>query len=276
MREKLTLRNNLQGWIWEARDTTLVGGLQRPAHTHQELELNLVISGQGRYLINGTRYDLAPGTLVWLFPGQPHVLAHYTADFAMTIAVFRPTLVTRLCRSGTASCLKKNRPGQVLIRSLDNQATQDLKTLCESIVKAAVDPAWFNAGIGFLLRQSWALFEATQSEPHCKLMHPAVTRAAGLLAGTTEARSLPTLSRQCGLSYSRLCRVFTEQMGMSLLEYRDRHRLDHYRRLYGDGQRRTMLDCAMEAGFGSYAQFHRVFKKLMATCPRDYRRRPSS
>jgi AraC-like DNA-binding protein len=31
-----------------------------------------------------------------------------------------------------------------------------------------------------------------------------------------------------------------------------------------------LLDAALEAGFGSYAQFHRVYRKLVGTAPRDY------
>jgi AraC-like DNA-binding protein len=31
-------------------------------------------------------------------------------------------------------------------------------------------------------------------------------------------------------------------------------------RLYGNGRRTTALTAAREAGFGSYAQFHRVFR----------------
>jgi AraC-like DNA-binding protein len=31
-----------------------------------------------------------------------------------------------------------------------------------------------------------------------------------------------------------------------------------------------LLDAALEAGFGSYAQFHRVYRKLVGKAPRDY------
>jgi AraC-like DNA-binding protein len=34
-----------------------------------------------------------------------------------------------------------------------------------------------------------------------------------------------------------------------------------------------MLDAALEAGFGSYPQFHRVFKRVIGCSPGSYRRR---
>jgi AraC-like DNA-binding protein len=33
-----------------------------------------------------------------------------------------------------------------------------------------------------------------------------------------------------------------------------------------------MLDAALEAGFGSYPQFHRIFKRVMGRSPGKYRR----
>lgn len=32
----------------------------------------------------------------------------------------------------------------------------------------------------------------------------------------------------------------------------------------------TLLEAALEAGFGSYAQFHRVFRAQVHASPRDY------
>jgi AraC-like DNA-binding protein len=54
---------------------------------------------------------------------------------------------------------------------------------------------------------------------------------------------------------------------------RNRVRLDRFIAMYGRGRRRTMLDSALAAGFGSYAQFHRAFRRHMACSPAQYRRR---
>jgi transcriptional regulator GlxA family with amidase domain len=39
------------------------------------------------------------------------------------------------------------------------------------------------------------------------------------------------------------------------------------------GQRMTMITAALEAGFGSYPQFYRVFTRLTGQSPNTYRRR---
>jgi AraC-like DNA-binding protein len=98
--------------------------------------------------------------------------------------------------------------------------------------------------------------------------HPMVRRTARLL---DENPSLggKELASTLDISLSRLARVFKAQMGMSLVEYRNRVRLERFQGLL-DAGRDNLLDAALAAGFGSYAQFHRVFRALHGSPPRTY------
>jgi AraC-like DNA-binding protein len=80
------------------------------------------------------------------------------------------------------------------------------------------------------------------------------------------------IAAKLGLSLSRLARVFKAEMGMSLVEYRNRLRLDRFAVLLDRG-RTNLLEAALAAGFGSYAQFHRVFRALRHMTPREYQQR---
>ena len=80
------------------------------------------------------------------------------------------------------------------------------------------------------------------------------------------------IAGELGISVSRLARVFKRDMGMSLVEYRNRLRLDRFWVLV-DGGRPSLLEAALAAGFGSYAQFHRVFRAQRHLTPREYLRR---
>ena len=66
--------------------------------------------------------------------------------------------------------------------------------------------------------------------------------------------------------------LFKQQAGISLTAFRQRKCLERFLRLYGRGARYTLLQAALEAGFGSYAQFHRVFGSVMRLSPAAYRR----
>lgn len=49
-------------------------------HRHVELELNLVVGGEIRYVVDDKSYHFPSGTLLRLFPGQVHQLVDRTPD----------------------------------------------------------------------------------------------------------------------------------------------------------------------------------------------------
>jgi transcriptional regulator GlxA family with amidase domain len=83
------------------------------------------------------------------------------------------------------------------------------------------------------------------------------------------------LGSELDLSGSRVARVFKSEMGMSLVEYRNRLRLGRFSSML-DRSGGNLLEAALAAGFGSYAQFHRVFSAVEGTTPRNYLRSRSS
>lgn len=78
------------------------------------------------------------------------------------------------------------------------------------------------------------------------------------------------LARELGVSPGHLARSFKREMGVSLVDYRNRLRIDRFfESIHRTGSTGNLLDAALEAGFGSYAQFHRVYRKFLGTTPRD-------
>ena len=98
--------------------------------------------------------------------------------------------------------------------------------------------------------------------------HPAVTKAARILSDDPTL-SASDLAANLLVSPSRFARVFKGEMGVSLVRYRNQLRLERFVKIM-DGGGSSMLEAALEAGFGSYAQFHRVFQALRGTTPRAY------
>ena len=77
------------------------------------------------------------------------------------------------------------------------------------------------------------------------------------------------LAARLEVPVGRLGRVFKSAMGISLVHYRNRLRLKRFSELL-DGGHRNISKAAQEAGFGSYAQFHRVFRSVRQVAPREY------
>jgi AraC-like DNA-binding protein len=77
------------------------------------------------------------------------------------------------------------------------------------------------------------------------------------------------LARRLGTSSSRLGKAFKSEMGFSVRDYRNRLRLETFLGLVDRGGA-NLMQAALDAGFGSYAQFHRVFRSLLGSTPREY------
>jgi len=79
------------------------------------------------------------------------------------------------------------------------------------------------------------------------------------------------IARALNISESRLGRVFKAIKGVSLVDYRNRLRLERFVALLDRGGT-NLLEAALEAGFGSYSNFHRVFRARLRATPREYLR----
>jgi AraC-like DNA-binding protein len=74
------------------------------------------------------------------------------------------------------------------------------------------------------------------------------------------------LAREFGVSGAFLAREFKREMGVSLVEYRNRARLDRFQQLMQEHPAGLPLKhAARQAGFGSYAQFNRVHRSMFGT-----------
>jgi AraC-like DNA-binding protein len=59
-------------------------------------------------------------------------------------------------------------------------------------------------------------------------------------------------------------------MGLSIVQFRNHFRVQHFIRHFGHGEATTMLGAALESGFGSYAQFHRAFHQVTGYAPSEH------
>jgi AraC-like DNA-binding protein len=262
MRARLDLPPECDGRIWHYRN---LGDVHK-RHHHAELELNLVTRGHCIYLLGNRRYQIRRGDLLWLFPAQEHLLFEQTTDFEMWIGVFKRRLIKRSATDPRTRPLLRLEPSADFCRRLSEKDVGQAEVLFNEIADFSDQPSLLNAGLSYSLLYAWRCFEGA-ADVAVRDVHPAVERAARLLRDNPDSPSLDGLARQAGLSPTRLSRLFKEQTGTPLVEFRNRQRAQRFMEIYGTGQRKTMLDAALEAGFGSYPQFHRVFKRMMGYSP---------
>jgi AraC-like DNA-binding protein len=232
-------------------------------HCHAELEVNLVVAGTATYLLGGKRrYELSPGTLTWLFPAQEHVLVNRSADHELWWAVFTPSLVARIAGAPHTRPLLEMDPAGSFSRRLGAHHTRRLQALFDEVHHAEIrDDALANAGLAYLLTLAWRTFLDSDEVVDTTHVHPAISRVVELLRTEPSTGALASLARIVGLSPTHLSRLFKAQTGVSLSHYRNQQRLHRFMLAYSNGNHITAMAAALAAGFGSYAQFYRVFRQ---------------
>ena len=260
-RETLPLRHGADGEIWLHE----ASAYRHPRHRHAELELNLALAGRAAYLVGDRIVDLPRNGLLWLFPGDDHVIAHQSPDFRMWIVVFRAPLVRRWLPAGSA--LRARRAAFDPCRAIEGAAARDVAATCASL-HAIEDLALLNAGLGYLLLAAWRAFSAAPVTGRRGPIDPHVAQTA-LLIRADPTQTGAGLAAAVGLSRAHLSRRFNLQMGTSLRDFRSRARVDRFLELM-DREGGTLLAAALAAGFGSYGQFYRTFRATTGQTPRQY------
>lgn len=266
MREVLRLPPGRNGWVRLAEPH----GRLHHWHHHEEPEFNLVLRGSARYLLADRRYDLGRHGLVWLFPRQEHLLVDMSPDFACWIGVMRPADLRQVIGSDSryAGLLDPDPPGG-FCRRLEASGAAFLDRLCHDLSEADSGAAIrFNAGLRYLLLAAWDRFSSAGALDSTAL-HPGLEQAVALLARQPSADISAVVSAS-GLSRWHLSRLFRSELGTTLTAWRSRVRVERALALHRQRPRAGWLELGLEAGFGSYAQFHRAFTSVTGVGPRRW------
>ena len=254
------------GWV----DVNRANSRTFAEHSHRELELNLVRSGSCIYVVDGKRIDLKISTMIWFYPAQRHILLERSPDFEMFIAVFDEPLLREFCGGIREHALLQERPSGPSYKCLGKQTAKTLDGNLSKLLGQQQSLA-FRFRLGAVLYEAWEAFEMANLEPDSKHFHPAIEKTLHLLNGEGSDWSLNELAKAVHLSPTWLSRHFKKLTGMALVDYRNRLRLEKFQCLYERKAPTTLLAMALEAGFGSYAQFHRVHLAMTGRSPREPR-----
>lgn len=261
--EKLRLEPRHDGGLWLRHGG---GGVY---HRHAELELNLCVAGHAHYLVGEHRFHLSRHSLLWLFAAQNHLLLDASPDFVMWIVVWKPRLIEAVCRQSASRELTQKAPDPTWFARLAPGVAASLELLYQNLSEAPTGDH-LNAGLGYALMESHAAYRRAGEAVVGRAVHPCVESAARILQG--ETLDLPALAHRVGLSPHRLSRLFRAQIGATVTEFRTKMALERFVQLY-DGQSLSLTQCAAEAGFGSYAGFHRAFVTHYGYAPARHRER---
>ena len=242
----------------------------RDWHSHPSPEVNLVLRGSGQVLLENRRYPLLPGHLVWLWPGQRHVPSLWSADMLLWVVEWHSPRPARLLASRSKDSPPPGDASLPYCRRLSAPALRRIDGLLSALASCS-RPDAFNRGLDFALLALWDEFLAAERVADCAPFHPKLQAVLSLLADPDRRISQTRLAKAVHMSPGKLGDLFKAQTGLSLPAYRNQIRLqEFFRRIHARPEIR-LLQHALDSGFGSYAQFYRVFTQALGATPRQWR-----
>jgi len=230
---------------------------------------------------------------LWFLPYQDHQLIARSGDAQYHVAVFKPGMVQSTCQREPYSKIHEREfaKDHILNTSLSTESFDLLERSMSALIVDGLDsntlnreagfglnsdfkfshkdPDWLNAGLRHLLLLAWRCQMGREVSQKEVQLHPAVSKAIHWIQHAEDSLTLNDLSRRCGLSAPYLSKLFHQQIGVSISDYRNAVRLRRFNDTYRTSGGKTMMEAVFDAGFGSYAQFFRVFTQAYHKSPRQ-------
>lgn len=224
---------------------------RRPAHFHDQPEINLVVRGSATFVVGRRRVSMTAGSLFWYPPGLDHFLEFASEDFELYVVGYERELLEAFEREHGV-VLGFARPLQQLDGPTLRECVAALSGASEATDHVAVEQT--------LLEVVASLARASSVE-----RPPLGCRAAELLADDpTLGRD--ELTRRLASNRGDVSRAFRRDQGLSLTEYKNRLCASKLLALLDRGHVNLTL-AAFEAGFGSYSRCHQVVRGFFDMAP---------
>lgn len=241
------------GSVWiRTFPLTLLHDHTLAVHTHDWDQLTYATAGVLRVSTADASWIVPPHRAVWVPAGIAHAEQMF-APVSVRTLYFAPRIATTLpreCRTLNISSLLRE-----LILHVSRLGALDRRTPSHARL------------IGVLLDQMTDVSEVPLQLPLPR--DPRALRFASLLQTTPgDSGTVAALARQAGASRRTIERLFAQETGMTVAEWRRRLRLLHAVRRLAEGEPVTTV--ALEIGYSSVSAFIAVFRKAFGMTPSRY------
>jgi len=242
-----------------------------PWHFHPEVEIKLIVAGQGTRYVGESITDFAAGDLCIVGPGTAHCWSsrpHRGKWVHARVVQFLPEIVQEF-----AGLFEEARLGLELVGDARGAASAELNALFDtSSTQQQL------AHLRALLR----LANDTRERRRLCLPREVSPMAAAdrqlaqqifayLLRHAASPLRQSDVARHFGLSIAGFSRLFSREFGKPFVRYRAELRVGHASHLLMQ-EELSISQVARASGFGTVASLDRQFRSVKGTTPRDFRR----
>lgn len=238
-------------------------------HSHTQWSLGAVTAGQSTFLYRDRRYPVKAGSLVLVNPDWPHAcnpVENQPWSYRM-LYVDAGWLARLRYESGLLPQPRWQDIGSALVT--DPELYRGYCAMTDCLLDPERDLLEKQSQ---LVEYLCSLLQQVSRQPVCPVASAPDTLqqvAAWLDAHCTEEVSLDDLCRLSGYSPGHLIRAFRQHYAMTPHAYLVNRRIQVGQKMLKDGA--TIAEAALAAGFADQPHFQRVFRRLVAATPGQYR-----
>ena len=250
-------------------------------HSHNFVELALVLAGQGEHISEEQKRMVTAGDLFIVPMGRNHGYGECSEDFALVNILFNPAklpipqLDVNILPGFRKILMEEKQENSLIQIHLEDRKFQMIRDRIQEMYQELTEmqPGFMFQTIGLFMTLIGTLARIISegSKPE-KTPYLGISRViAHLNRNFREPFDEKKLCRIGNMSQSTLLRHFRRTTGLSPLQYQNRLRLAEARHLIVT-TRKSLREITYDVGFTDWNYFGRLFKQKMGCSPGHFRK----
>ena len=225
-------------------------------HFHDFFELEYIISGNGKYVVDGKEYSIRSGDLFFLTPFNFHCVDIKNAEF------YNVMFSENICDASSLQNLSQAAP--VITNSKENIFEILLEELCNNKDISEYRVSLLNTIIKKL--------ELTTLKSSPKGSLSSIKKAElYILTNFRNELTLNKVANEAALAPTYFSKLFKSEKGINFKTYLNNLRFNYAKKLLNYSEM-TIMQICNESGFNDYPNFIRRFKEKTGHSPAEYRK----
>jgi AraC-like DNA-binding protein len=238
-------------------------------HRHSDIELNLLLAGEVTYMHRERFVQLAPGHLAIFWAAIPHQLVERQP--ACDFCIFTLPLELFLAWKLPAPFVQALLAGEMIVEP--DEANMAIDRLQLLRWHADLTTGEEMVALREMEARLWRLALQTRRaavHPFGEPVGKAWRMAEYMVAHYSAPLAVHTVAAAVGLHPNYAMTCFKQAFGMTILDYLLQYRVTQAQRLLVTTDA-SVLDIALQSGFGSLSSFYSAFQRYTGRTPRSFR-----
>ncbi len=235
------------------------------SHWHTYYEIILYTNCEGSCVLNGEEYDIKGNCIYFLTPRDFHKInTKYNENSRSIIISFSETFINN-------SAFYKLSQGPEVLYNVDQKLIWKIEEMYLHFKSKEPNFKLYLKNLLELILLDIAAGTSATVKNSEHLSEPISNVVAYLHRNPNAQLTLSRAAKTASLTPTYFSHLFHSEVGQSFKSYTNGLRISYAKRLLEETEL-SVLEVALECGFGSVSQFHRAFKALTHNTPTEYRK----